>query len=88
MKIVDAFTGRNDLGPGSTVRAAPQSPAPFYKILAVRDSFFKAWALIEYPGSGKEPFWQELAVRFTHPQVLLPARRVLSVLNALTRRAT
>jgi len=71
MKIIDAFTGRSDLGPGSIVPAVPGTSGSFFKILKVRDAFFRAWALIEYPGSGEPPRWQELAVRFTHPKYFL-----------------
>ncbi len=70
MKIIDAFTGRDDLGVGSVVPTVSEAFGPHYKILSVRDGFFRAWVLIEYPGVSREPEWVQLAVRFTHPKYL------------------
>jgi hypothetical protein len=75
MRVIDAFTGR-DVRIGDVVpSASSMSPGKTWKLVDVRDAFFRAYALLEYEGC--EPRWTELHVRFTHPKY--PWQRVAFV---------
>jgi len=77
VKIVDAFTGR-EVEIGDVVPSPGGRP---WKLLDVRDAFFRVWALVsEIPDMGSAlagmppelgPRWMELQVRFTHPRYFL-----------------
>jgi len=74
MRIIDAFTGR-DVCIGDVVPSPGGKP---WKLLDVRDKFFRVWALVSrVPDMGVglppalEPQWMELQVRFTHPRYFL-----------------